>query len=232
MFELYLKGGILMHAILASSIVMLSIVLERTWYFWRAGSREISREFEQIEALLLKGERKEAAALAAELSGPIGRVLQTGLNRTEDRHEITEERMAIFGEALMHEAEKGLSLLALIPSISTLLGLLGTVLGLVMAFQKVAFMEGNVSPALLASGIWVALLTTVAGLLVAIPALVAHYYIQNRLSRLTFEMEHFANRLLLVLKNTEPVQEPARAGMPAQHPAFAAFTAVSRKETL
>ncbi len=224
MLELYLKGGLLMHPILACSVLMLTILIERTAYFWRIGSGTILEKFPLIERCLLEGNTSEAKKIAGALSGPIAHILQIGLVHPEEKAEIIEENMAIAGDEIARQAAKGLSLLALIPSISTLLGLLGTVIGLSLAFQKVALLENLVSPALLASGIWVALITTVAGLLVAIPSLIAHHYIQNKVSRLTFEIEHFGSRLLLLLKkhqsHTESGDEKSPLNPHYENPAF------------
>ncbi len=209
MLDLYLKGGILMHPILAASVMALAITLERLWYFWRIGSREVNRRFERIEKLLSKGKVKEAARIAASISGPIGKILQIGLKETGEEPEIVAERMAICGDAIAREASKGLSLLALISPVSTMLGLLGTVFGMVLSFQRLSLIEGALSPALLASGIWVALITTVAGMTVAIPALIAHHTLQSRKERLIFEIEHFGSRLLLLLKKARGLQSIA-----------------------
>lgn len=206
MLELYLKGGVLMHPILAASVIALAISLERLWYFWRIGSGEVNQRFERIENLLSKGNEKQATRVAASISGPIGKILQIGLDKTEENPEFIEERMAICGDTISREAAKGLSLLALIPSITTMLGLLGTVLGMVLSFQRLSLVTGSLSPALLASGIWVALITTVAGMAVAIPVLIAHHYLQSRKDHLIFEIEHFGSRLLLLLKKARGLQ--------------------------
>jgi len=213
MLDLYLKGGALMHPLLAASVIALAITLDRLWYFWTLRSKELGRQFERIEKLLSNGKRKEAGTIAASIAGPIGKILQVGLDPAEEEPEIIEERMAIHGEAMAREASKGLSLLALIPPVSTLLGLLGTVLGMVLSFQRLALIEGAASPALLASGIWVALITTVAGMAVAIPALIAHHYLQSQKERLIFEIEHYGSRLLLQLKKMRSLsghQDPSR----------------------
>jgi len=208
MFEFYLKGGLLMHPILLLSVIALTLSLERLWYFLGCRTRRIVPHFEDIENALIHHKREKAREIASRMSGPIGKILQKGLG--ESNYELAQERMAISGELIAKEATRGLSLLALIPSIATMLGLLGTVLGLVAAFKKVAFLQGNVSPALLASGIWVALITTVAGLIVAIPSLIAHHFFQSAVAKLQFEMEHYGSRLLLLLKSraSEPVPAP------------------------
>ncbi len=203
-----------MHPILLCSIIMLTIVIERTAYFLRIRSANIPHHFALIEHALLKKNFKETQEIIEGLSGPIAHILHVGLKTPEETIEVIEENMAIAGEQMAREAAKGVSLLALIPSVSTLLGLLGTIIGLSLAFKKVAGFEGQVSPVLLASGIWVSLITTVAGLSVAISGLIAHHFIQNRVSRLTFEIEHFGSRLLLLLKKTKPYDQSTKKTAP------------------
>lgn len=197
--DLYFKGGFLMHPILVASIIALAIVLERGWYFWQIRG-DLHACFEALSERLLKGDLEEAQRLSERFPGPMGIVLKEGLKHWEEGPEIVQEVMAIRGEEVLRSAERGISILALIASISTMLGLLGTVVGLVEAFQKVAEMEARVSPALLASGIWAALITTVGGLFVAIPTLILHHYFQGKLSHLAFQIEHYGSELLLLLK--------------------------------
>ncbi|MFQ5596675.1 MAG: MotA/TolQ/ExbB proton channel family protein [Nitrospiria bacterium] len=207
MLELYLKGGFLMHPILVASVIALAVTLERLWYFWFTRSKALKARFERVENLLSIGKEKEAAAIAATLTGPIGSILQLGLNEPAEDPEIVAERMAIRGEEIDREAAKGLALLGLIPPVSTMLGLLGTVVGMVLSFQRLSLIQGALSPALLASGIWVALITTVSGMAVAIPALIAHYYLQGRKDRLVYEIEHYGSRLLVQLRKTHAPQD-------------------------
>lgn len=204
-----------MHPILAASVIALALTLERLWFFRGSRSADVKRRFERIEALLLKGDEKAAMKIAGSTPGPIGKILEAGLTDPGEGNEISHERMAICGEVVSRDASRGLSLLALISPISTMLGLLGTVIGLVLAFQRFSQIEGTISATLLASGIWVALITTVAGMLVAIPSLIAHHYLQSRLEKLTFEIEHYGSRLLLLLKKSRSLQ-----GVPAERHGF------------
>lgn len=220
MLEFYLKGGVLMHPILVASIIAFTITIERCWFFWRMRTGKIALRFELIENLLIKGDEREAMAIATSMTGPIGKILQAGLKEPGESHALAEERMAICGNDVSRETGKGLSLLALIPPVSTMLGLLGTVIGLVMAFQKISQIEGTHSPALLASGIWIALITTVAGMIVAILSLIAHHYLQSRSDNLIFQIEHFGNRLLLLLKKTRAMQEAEAAAFDSESNPF------------
>lgn len=197
--DFYVKGGFWMHPILAASIVAMAVSLERMWYFRRMKGDTLA-DIEMLSERLLKEDREGALKVIEQFPDPICIVLKEGLRHWEEGPEIVQEIMAIRGEEAIREAQKGIPTLALIASVSTMLGLLGTVVGLVEAFQKVAQMQERVSPALLASGIWAALITTVGGLLVAIPALIAHHYFQGKIAHLTFQIEHYGSEVLLLIK--------------------------------
>ena len=83
-----------------------------------------------------------------------------------------------------------------------MIGLLGTVLGMVEAFQKVSFMKSIVNPSVLASGIWEALITTVAGLFVGIPALIGYHLYSNRMKAIAFSMKHYSEEMLAIMEKT------------------------------
>lgn len=188
-----------MHPILVASVIALAVALERVWFFWRADSN-VGPLFEMVAERISKGDPKGALEVVGEHSGPVGLVLREGLKHWHEGPEMAQEIMAIRGEEALRSARRGISLLSLVPSITVMLGLLGTVVGMVQAFQKVAEMEEQVSPALLASGIWTALITTVGGLCVAIPILIAHHYFQEKIAHLAFQIEHYGSELILLLK--------------------------------
>jgi len=96
-----------------------------------------------------------------------------------------------------------LSLLNLIAGLAPLVGLLGTVVGMVRAFQTVATSQGAVNPSMLAGGIWEALLTTVAGLSIAIPALLFHHYLDQRVRQFAFQIDHYGTALIRLLSQKE-----------------------------
>jgi len=199
MIGLYMKGGFFMHPILLISVVAFAIALERGWFFWRLRG-DAQRIFESLTTRFSSGDFEGATQMAAKIVGPVGVVLREGLKHSSDGPEIVQEAMAIRGEMVLQTVRRGIPILALAASVAPLLGLLGTVVGLVEAFQKVAGMEAHVSPALLASGIWAALVTTVGGLFVAIPALIVHHYFQEKAAHVAFQIEHYGSELLLVMK--------------------------------
>jgi biopolymer transport protein ExbB len=95
---------------------------------------------------------------------------------------------------------ENLHVLELIGRVAPLVGLLGTVLGMVNAFRTVAASQGAVDPALLADGIWEALITTVAGMCVAIPALVFHHFFEDRVKKTAFQMKHYGTEIVKLLE--------------------------------
>ena len=198
MWQIFLKGGPLMWPILLCSVFALAIIIERIWYMRRI--QIDTRQF--LNRILDKMKRhqiKEALEICEVRRNPISRILKAGILKYDrGRQQIKE---AIEDAALYEEPhlEKNMTALATIAHISPLLGLLGTVVGLVRCFQIIqekstAFQP--VSPGDLAGGIWMALLTTVAGLVIAIPAFVAYNYLVSRINNFILEMEKASTELV------------------------------------
>jgi biopolymer transport protein ExbB len=201
MLEIFQKGGPLMYPILFCSVLALAIFLERLWTFhrFRRGAADLVRE---VGSLL--GDQRLAEATAACQRGdtPLGRVLLAALRaagrpRTQIK-EVTEEA----GRRETAPLERYLGLLGTIASLSPLLGLLGTVLGMIQAFNVIAT-QGVGTPATLGGGISQALITTAAGLAVAIPTILLHKYLSGRLDRLTLEMEAWSLQIVDLLGRRE-----------------------------
>jgi biopolymer transport protein ExbB len=188
------RGGPLMVPIIMCSVFALAIVLERLAYFLRLGA-DPTRFFEQLRALVAARRWQEADALCAAASGPVARVARAALAvRDHPMDEI--ERAA---EEAAHEelplVERHHRWLSTIAQVATLLGLLGTVTGMVATFQVIqhkAASASPVSPADLAGGIWEALITTVGGLEVAIPTILAYHYLSSRSADVQYQMERAA----------------------------------------
>ncbi len=198
MWQIFLKGGPLMWPILLCSVLALTIIIERIWYL-----RKIQIDTRQfLNRILDKMKRhqiKEALEICEGRKNPISRILKVGILKYDRGREQIKE--AIEDAALYEEPhlEKNMTALATIAHISPLLGLLGTVVGLVRCFQIIQAKSTEivpVSPGDLAGGIWEALLTTVAGLIVAIPAFVAYNYLVSRISNFILEMEKASTELV------------------------------------
>ena len=201
MLEIFQKGGPLMYPILFCSVLGLAIFLERVWTFhrFRRGCEELIRE---VASLLGAQRLAEAVAACQRTDTPLGRVVFAALRaagrpRTQIK-EVTEEA----GRREAAPLERYLGLLGTIASLSPLLGLLGTVLGMIQAFNVIAT-QGVGTPATLGGGISQALITTAAGLAVAIPTILLHKYLSGRLDRLLLEMEGWSLQIVDLLGNEE-----------------------------
>lgn len=191
------RGGPVMIPIIMGSIFSLTIVLERLTYFVSLGAR-MSRFFDELREAVYKHRWTEAAALCERTPGPIAKVAAVGLAAREEHAEEIEQIMVEAAQDEEPLIERHVRWLSTLAQVSTLMGLLGTVIGMVIAFQVIerkATSADPVSPGDLAGGIWQALITTVAGLEVAIPTILAYSYFLSRIAEIQFQMEK-ATRLI------------------------------------
>jgi biopolymer transport protein ExbB len=193
------RGGILMVPILACSIVTVGILIERLWAL-RSQSVVGGDRFEPIIKHLGKGEFDEAYIIAKTLDTPIGRILTAGLSVHHAGAHVMQSAMEETGREEVAALHENVETLGTIASITPLIGLLGTVLGMIDVFQGVVtdagISGGAVNPASLAGGIWTALLTTAAGLSVAIPSFVVYRLLQERCERHSMMLTTYALRCL------------------------------------
>jgi len=196
-FELVKAGGWLMAPIIACSVVALAIVVERAWSL---------RERRVVPAGLVaevwrnakKGPVTEEQVRRLRDHSPLGRILAAGvLNRDRERH-VMKEAIEETGRAVAHELERFLTALGTIAAITPLLGLLGTVIGMISVFTTITSL-GVGNPAELAGGISQALITA-GGLSVAIPSLIFHRHFRSKVDALTVQMEQEAIKLVEVLQ--------------------------------
>jgi biopolymer transport protein ExbB len=199
--DLFEQGGLLMFPLLLLSILALWIFLERCYRLWRANGK-VEPLFATVQELVLKLDWERAYLWARAYPGPVAAVFAALLrHQAQDKADL-EELATVQARQELRRLIARLPLLNLIAALAPLIGLLGTVVGMVKAFQQVASAPGAVNPSLLANGIWEALLTTVAGLLVAIPALLFHYYLQQRIQQYAFQMDHYGTLLIRLLTQT------------------------------
>ncbi len=212
------KGGVLMWPLILFSILALWIFFERLIHLQRANG-DAERLFEAVGEQLAEDKPASAYQLARTCPGPVAAVFRAILLASPqgkaDLEELAmmqarQEHRRLLEELAMMQARQEhrrltqrLSLLNLIAGLAPLMGLLGTVVGMVRAFQTVATAQGLVNPSTLAGGIWEALITTVAGLVVAIPALLFHHYLDQRVRQFTFQMDHYGTALIRLLTQKE-----------------------------
>jgi len=201
MWELVIKGGPLMILIILCSVVAFAVVVERIISL-RKAQINTAEFMERISEKLKRNKINDAVDMCNAMPGPIAQILKSGiLKHDRPRTEIKEA----IEEAGLHEVprlEKNLGALATIAHISPLLGLLGTVTGMVRSFQVIEQKAGAlmpVNPGDLAGGIWESLVTTVAGLAVAIPTYVAYNFLVSKVDGFVLEMEKSATDVINIL---------------------------------
>jgi len=197
-FKIIVAGGILMIPIGICSILALAIVIERFWSLRRA-TIDTRGFMDTMRQVLRQTRIQDAVEICDEVDAPIARIMRAGIlkyNRTKDD---IREAIEDAGHLEIPRLERYMSALATCASVAPLLGLLGTVQGMIKCFAQIQAMEGLVSPSDLAEGIGNALVTTAAGLTVAIPTLVAYNYFVTRVENMILEMEISSSELIELL---------------------------------
>lgn len=197
MFELLKAGGILMVPIVACSILALAIILERFWTL-RASRVSPPQTINELWRWIKKKELNARKLKALQSSSPMGRVLAGGLMNAKHGREIMKESIEHEASQAIHELERFLNPLGTVATITPLLGLLGTVIGMIKVFAEIQ-LAGVGDAGNLAGGISEALITTASGLSVAIPALICHRYFIRRVDELVVGMEQEAIKLVEVV---------------------------------
>ena len=213
MWEIVKAGGPFMVPIILCSIAAVGILLERLWTLQR--KRVLPQELiKKVTQLADSNQVNEKVIDALEKNSPLGRVLAAALANRDRGRAIMMERVEDVGRHVVHELERFVNSVGTIASISPLLGLLGTVSGIIGAFRGV-MLGGMGDPRMLAGGISEALVCTAAGLTVAIPAYVAFRYLRGKVERIVIEMEkiavNFADSLGAVEQAGESDGEIARS---------------------
>jgi biopolymer transport protein ExbB len=202
MWEIVRAGGPFMWPIILCSVVAAAIILERLWTLQE--QRVLPRDLIRRVRQLVEADQVNDKVIAAlEQNSPLGRVLAAGLANRHRSREAMMERLEDAGRHVVHDLERFLNTLGTIASISPLLGLLGTVTGIIKSFNALeAGAAGD--PRMLSGGIAEALIATAAGLCVAIPALIAYRYLRGRVEGFVVEMEKDAIKLADVVEGAGP----------------------------
>lgn len=194
MFEIVKAGGLLMVPIILCSIIAIAIVIERYWALRPA--KVMPREQLPRVWKWIKNQELDAAKLKdLRASSLFGYVLSSGLTASRHGREAMKDAIQEAGNHVAHEMEKFLSTLGTIAAISPLLGLLGTVLGMIDVFTAI-MVQGSGNTGVLAGGISQALITTATGLSVAIPAVIFHRALMRRVDDLLVAMEQDSAKLV------------------------------------
>ncbi|NOS90664.1 MAG: MotA/TolQ/ExbB proton channel family protein [Cyclobacteriaceae bacterium] len=197
--DLALAGGPLMIPILLSSFVAIYIFVERLRTVNKANESP-DAFMGKIKELVLKGDIVSAKMLCNQHDTPVARMIEKGVARIGSPLKNIEASIENVGKIELFKLEKNLSVLATVAGAAPMMGFLGTVIGMVQAFIAIAQEEGSVSPKLLADGIYTAMITTVAGLLVGIIAYLGYNYLVTRVSKVVHKMEYSAIEFIDLLQ--------------------------------
>nr|WP_180323090.1 MotA/TolQ/ExbB proton channel family protein [Marinobacter adhaerens] len=194
-----------MVPIVACSILALAIVLERFWTL-RASRVAPPQTINELWRSIRKKELNSRKLKTLQGSSPLGRVLASGLMNARHGREIMKESIEHEASQVIHELERFLNPLGTVATITPLLGLLGTVIGMIKVFAEIQ-LAGVGDAGNLAGGISEALITTAAGLSIAIPALICHRYFIRRVDELVVGMEQEAIKLVEVVHGDREIAE-------------------------
>ncbi len=207
MLELVTAGGWLMILILLSSIVAVAICIERLYTLNPkkiAPPHLLATVWKQLKA----GELDANKLKTLKQSSPLGRILAAGLANAYHGRDVMKESIEEAAGHVVHELERYLNTLGTIAAVAPLLGLLGTVMGMIKVFAEI-MAQGTGNASVLAGGISEALITTAAGLSVAIPALVMHRYFVGRIDGIVVELEQETIKLVDALHSEEHAEGEA-----------------------
>ncbi len=209
MWDMIQKGGPVMYLIISLSIIAFGIVIERIYNFNRARI-DAQKFMDEIIKHLKRNKIIEAIEMCNQTPGPIAHIIKAGILKHDRSKPEIKEAIDEAAQLEIPRLEKHLPIIATIAHIAPLLGLLGTVSGMIKAFQIIqqkALAMIPVNPGDLSGGIWEALLATLAGLAVAIPTYVAYNYLMNQVDNLVYEMERSATDLVNLLSSRRDTYE-------------------------
>ena len=206
--ELFRKGGIVMWPLLACSVLAVAIMIERTIVILLAGTN-LDRLLSRLRPLIHAGKIVDAERIAAQNRKPVGNVARAYLEHWNSASSIRNDVVERTGAQAVETLERRLNWLAMLAQVTPLLGLLGTVLGLMSAFQAIDAKGSNVHASDLATGIWAKLINTAFGMAIAIPCLLAYYWLEACVIRVTNRMGWIVSHLneWRAQEKTEAVEE-------------------------
>ncbi|MGY0394780.1 MotA/TolQ/ExbB proton channel family protein [Fusobacterium sp.] len=207
MYKYFVEGGMMMWLLGALSILGLGTILERTAYFLK-NERDLKGDFkDQIITLVREGKEDEAIELCEKTNNSVSRTVKSILLAYKYENDMYESKEKLMKEKALEQIEnleKRLSILGIVSFISPMAGLLGTVLGMIKSFKAIA-LEGAGDPNVVANGISEALVTTAAGLLIAIPAIIAYNFFNRKVDKIMMQIEKTSTALINIKKNRDEI---------------------------
>ncbi|RNC83955.1 MAG: MotA/TolQ/ExbB proton channel family protein [Balneola sp.] len=205
-FDLMVEGGILMIPIFLLLLISIYVIVER----WSALSRshtDTERFLGSIEGMLKSGLQSDAIAYCDDFDKPLARIIKAGIKRLGRPIRDIEDAIDNAGKKEIFFLEKRMNWLATIAGVAPLLGFTGTVTGMIEAFMDIQSLQGNVNPSALAGGIWEALITTAAGLIVGLIAFGFYNFLLGRINRSIFELENASADFIDLLQSPAPKKQ-------------------------
>lgn len=212
LLTLFRDGGFMMYPLILCSLLGLGVMIAKAWTLWVA-HRESQGLLEEVEELSRRGDLDEAIEVAENTRGPVAAILLSGLRRAREKGRSSKDvQVAInsTGNIELDFLERGMTVLATIANVAPMLGFLGTVIGMIEAFAAIE-QAGQVDPSLVAGGIKVALITTAAGLTIAVPVHLAYNFFVSRVDLLIEDMEEGTQAVLDLVWELEHGEEPHAA---------------------
>jgi biopolymer transport protein ExbB len=211
MLELIDSGGIILIIIFALSVIAAAIIVERLLFFRKIRSDE-SQILNRLRSTMEKGHFDEALSICDSNPSPVTNLMKVGIEHRNYSHEVIKDSINDAANMEIPRMERFLSSLGTIAHISPLLGLLGTVTGNIQAFGVLGnFAAAGGNPALLAQGISEALITTAAGIIVSIPAIIFYNHLVSRVNHQIIHLENRVSEMVLLLKGDQRVGGGGRA---------------------
>ena len=240
LLTLFADGGWMMYPLTLCSLIAVGVIIAKGYTLWVA-HRGTHKVLEGVEEAARSGDIDGAVAVAAATPGPAAAILLAGLRRIQHARMVKgelEKAVSTTGAIELGFLERGLVILATIANVAPLMGFLGTVAGMILAFAAIEA-AGNVDPALVAGGIKVALLTTASGLVIAVPVNIGYNFFVTRIDQLIVDMERGAQRIINLAWDLEKEGkieifeegEEEAAGVRAAAPAAPAPPAAPEPET-
>ncbi len=207
LLEMFFKGGVIMYPILLCSVVTVYIVIEK-YFALRKAQLDVGQFNMKVRNIFQRGDIGAVLTFCSQKDAPIANIIRKGILKHDQGDQRVREAVEDAGKQEVYHLEKRLSLLASISGIAPMLGFLGTVTGMVAAFQTIEGLGGMASPGDLAGGIWEALITTVFGLIVGIIAYVFYNFFVTRVARFVHEMEVTTSEFLDLREQGQPSRIP------------------------
>ena len=197
--QMLFEGGFVMIPITLLSLLAIYVIAER-WRVLSNSGMNNKRFLDRLEDILKGGDTARALEYCDEMNKPFSRIMKQGIKRLGRPIHDIDDAIKNAGKREVHLLEKKMDWLATIAGVAPLLGFLGTVTGMIQAFQQIQSLDGNVNPSVLAGGIWEALITTAFGLAVGIIAFGFYNYLLGRMNRMIFDLEDSSTQFIDLLQ--------------------------------